>query len=455
MSFPAHIFKAYDIRGLADTELSTDLAYDLGRAFVVLLQRRGVDRQGKKIVVGWDMRPTSIDYAQALVRGIQDEGLAVVTIGLASTPLFNFTCAHYPEHAGGIMVTASHNPAQFNGFKLTYNTGLPVGKDTGMNELRDLVEKKEWSEKKNAVVEEFSPLADYLTRVFRLVDKKRIQPKKIVIDAGNGMAKVTFLELIKDLPLEVEYLFLEPDGRFPNHEANPLKTETLQALQKKVVETGADFGFALDGDADRIGLVDEKGQVVPASFVGGLVGLEILKKNPGSLLWYDLRLSRAVVEKWEAMGAKTGMTPVGHANIKKIMKEKGGQFAAELSLHLYYHDMYDLESPELSLLFFLELLSQSDKPLSALWSELDQYANPGEINFEVENKERVLQVLKEKYHDAVINDLDGLLFTYPDFWFNVRLSNTEPLLRLNLEAQTREIMQKKLQEISQIIKENG
>ncbi len=455
------VFKAYDIRGLVDGELSEKMAYQLGRAFVVFLKESGKNLTAKKLVVGQDMRSSSPAFAKAVSQGLLDEGVDVVDIGLCSTPLFNFACAHYPEQAGGIMVTASHNPAKYNGFKITLENGLPVGENNGLKRLKELVLADNFLPAQfGAKIESKNVYPDYEAKIFSLVNPQTIKPMKLVIDAGNGMAKVTIPKILAKLPIEVEYLYLEPDGNFPNHEANPLKTETLRDLQKKVMENKADFGFALDGDADRIGLIDELGEVVPASFVGGLIGLEVLKKHPAGLMLMDLRCSRSVKETWEKLGAKTDLCKVGHANIKKSMKERGAIFASELSLHVYYNDLYDLESPDLSLLYILKILSEQNQKLSELWKPLNYYFHSGEINFEVENKEEILEKLAEKYADAEINKLDGLLFTYPDlpageagWWFSIRASNTEPVLRLNLEAKTEEVMKGKVKEVRKIIEE--
>ncbi|MBI2436880.1 MAG: phosphomannomutase/phosphoglucomutase [Candidatus Magasanikbacteria bacterium] len=452
MSFPRHIFKAYDIRGLVDGELTLELAYFIGRSFVILLKNKSYELEEKKLVVGYDMRPSSMGFQAEVMRGITDEGVDVVDIGLVSTPLFNFACAHYREHAGGIMITASHNPAEYNGFKITFDNGLPLGKETGMDELRDLVEKGEFElvDQKGAI-ERTDVFSNYNERIFSLVDTEKIKKLKIVVDAGNGMANVSIPKVLAQVPVEVEYLFLEPDGTFPNHEANPLKEETLKDLRQKVLETGADFGFALDGDADRIGLVDEKGKVVPASFVGAMIGLEVLKRKGGGHMLYDLRMSRSVKELWEKNGATTDICPVGHAHIKRMMKESHSIFAAELSLHVYFADMYDVECTDLALLYVLDIMSTQGKKLSEIWEPMNTKFHSGEINFEVEDTKKVLNALKETYHDGNLNELDGVLFTYPDFWFNVRASNTEPVLRLNLEAESKELMEEKVAEIRQII----
>ncbi|MDO8509906.1 MAG: phosphomannomutase/phosphoglucomutase [bacterium] len=449
--FPEHIFKAYDIRGLVAGELSADLAYRVGRSFVMMLQKKGIRLEGRKVVVGRDMRQSSPDLAQAVIDGVRASGVDVVDIGLTSTPLFNFSCAEFPEHAGGIMVTASHNPGQYNGFKLTLEDGLPIGKNNGMDDLRELVRVGNFAKvEKNGGLTECSFLNEYLNKIFSLVKTDAIKPLKVVVDAGNGMAKVSLPDVISRLPIQVEYLFLEPDGNFPNHEANPLKTETLKDLQAKVLEMGADFGFALDGDADRIGLVNEKGEVVPASYVGGLVGQEVLMNNSGTMMLYDLRSSHIVPELWERNGAKTAQSVVGHALIKKQMQDTGAVFASELSLHLYYRDLHSIESPDLSFLYVCQMLSRGKK-LSELAEPLKKYFHSGEINFEIEEKEKVLEKLKEKFGDAKITKLDGLTFEYPDFWFNVRTSNTEPVLRLNLEATSDSLMKEKIQLVKDFI----
>jgi len=450
--FPKQIFKAYDIRGLVEGELSDELAYRIGRSYGVFLRLHGHDLTDKSVVVGKDMRQTSPGFAKQVIAGLNDEGIDVVDIGLVTTPLFNFACAHYSQHAAGIMITASHNPAQYNGFKMTLGDGTPVGRDNGMSEIRDLAEKNEFSEaSKKGQIKDLDVLADYIDKIFSLVKPEEIKPLKIVLDAGNGMGKVSFVEVLKRLPVKVEYMFLEPDGNFPNHEANPLKVETLKDLQAKVKEVKADFGFALDGDADRIGLVDEKGEVVEASFVGALVGLEVLRNHSNAYMLYDLRSSKIVRDVWESQGAKTGMCPVGHALIKRKMKEEGVVFASELSLHLYYQDMYGVESTDLSLLYFLRLISRSGKTMSELTAPLNKYFHSGEINFKVVDKDKVLAELRNKYTDGKVVELDGFYVEYPTWWFNVRVSNTEPVLRLNLESNSKEEMEDKIAEVKKII----
>lgn len=454
MSFPTHIFKAYDIRGLVVGELSTGLAYGIGRAFVEMLHEKGIATHGRAVVVGHDMRDTSLEYQTSLIQGITDAGVDVVDIGLVSTPVFNFACAHFPEYAGGVMVTASHNPAEYNGFKMTLENGLPIGKNNGMDEMRAKVEAGVWlpSEKKGVVTtRDIMPV--YTARLFELVSKQSIKPLKVVIDFGNGMGGAILPSVISGLPIETVFLYQEPDGTFPNHEANPLKLDTLRDLQAKVRAVGADFGFATDGDADRIGLVDENGNIVDPSFVGTLLGLEVLKLHPGGRMLYDLRSSEIMKETWEGRGATTDMCMVGHANIKKNMKDTGAIFASELSLHLYYHDLYDIESSDLSFLYVARMISESGKKLSELVMPLQKYFHSGEINFEVHDKDGAIARIQEAYVGQVreTSTIDGIWMKLDWGWISLRKSNTEPVLRLNLEAKTKEEMERQVVKITSLI----
>ncbi len=450
MNFSDSVFKAYDIRGLVATELSPELAYRVGRAFVQVLRSENMVFEGKKLVVGYDMRPTSPEFKEQVIQGFLDEGVDVVDIGMCSTPLFNFACAHFSEHAGGIMVTASHNPAPYNGFKLTRSNGLPIGKGSGMETIRDLVQSADFPQPAGAGERSERDIKpEYFEKLFSLVDVKKLRPLTVVFDYGNGMGSVTFRELVKKLPITVHSLYEEPDGNFPNHEANPLKVETLSALQEKVKAVGADFGFALDGDADRIGLVDETGAVVPASFVGTLLGLEVLRLHPGLHMMYNLNLSQIAREIWEKNGATTQMCMNGHALIKNMMKQVNAGFACELSLHVFYGDLYNLESGDLSLLYFLQLLSREQKSLSQLIAPLNKYFHSGEMNFEVHAKDEIMQKIEFAYKDQAIevSSIDGVWMRFDWGWFSVRKSNTEPVLRLNLEARSLQELEEKKKEL--------
>ncbi len=455
MLFPAHIFKAYDIRGLVEGELSEQLAYYIGRAFIRVLRERNISLEQKAIVVGYDMRPSSSMFTKEIIRAITDEGIDVVNIGMTTTPVFNFACAHFDDYAGGIMITASHNPAEYNGFKLTMDDGLPIGKETGMERIRELVELQQFSvaATEKGIVIERDVRKDYIEQIFSLVDTSIIKPLKIVIDAGNGMGSAIFPLWLQELPVEVEYLYLEPDGRFPNHEANPLKVETLQDLQKAVIAHGADFGFALDGDADRVGLVDEKGQVVDASYVSALIGQEFLRDYPHAHMLYDLRSSQVLAEVFEEAGASTQMCMVGHANIKKMMRETDAQYASELSLHIFFESMYYLESTDLCLLYLLHLLSREHQPMSTLVKPLQRYAHSGEINFEVAKKDAAISRIRKAYESSAeeVSELDGIWMKFDWGWMNVRKSNTEPVLRLNLETRSKKETEERVAELRALI----
>lgn len=459
MNFSDAIFKAYDIRGLVEGQLSAELAYRVARAFVQVLRSENTQLSGKKLVVGYDMRPTSLIFKDQVIQGFLDEGVDVVDIGMVSTPLFNFACAHFVEHAGGIMVTASHNPAEWNGFKLTRENGLPIGQGNGMEMIRELTQTAEFVDaSEKGKVAQRDVREEYFTKLFSLVDITSLQPLTVVIDYGNGMGSVTFADLIKKIPgLRVHSLYAEPDGTFPNHEANPLKVETLSALCARVREVGADFGFALDGDADRIGVVDETGEVVEASYVGTLLGLEVLRTHPGMHMLYDLRSSLIARDMWEAQGATTEMCMIGHALIKNMMKRVGAGFASELSLHIFFGDMYNLESTDLAFLYFLLLRSRSNLPLSKLIVPLKKYFHSGEINFEVEDKAKMMKTVLEKYKNEAIeiSDLDGVYLRFAWGWLSVRQSNTEPVLRLNVEANSQAVMQAKVQELSALLRETA
>lgn len=449
------IFKSYDIRGLVATELYPELAYQLGRALVVFFQEEGVSFDGRLFAVGYDMRQTSALYTDELVRGITDQGVDVVRIGLVSTPLFNITVAREEQYLAGVMVTASHNPAEYNGFKITRGNGLPVGMGSGMERVRDLTIANEFldASRKGSVIF-FDPLPAYAAQILSCIDIDTITKKKVVIDYGNGMGSVTLPSVLARLPIEVIPMYDTPDGTFPNHEANPLHAATLIDLQKKVVEVGADFGFALDGDADRIGLVDERGVVVGPSQVGTLLGLEVLALHGGhGHMLFDLRSSGVVAETWQEAGATTQMCRVGHAHIKKEMRETDAIFASELSLHLYYGDLYGVESSDLSCLLVLSLLSREKKTLSELVTPYMRYAHSGEINFHIEQKDAAIAAIVEHFRVDITEEhtMDGVWFRCPWGWVSLRKSNTEPFLRLNIETQTEEETQRRVAEMREIV----
>lgn len=446
MSINPSIFKAYDIRGIYPKDLDEEVIYRIGRAAVILTG-------AKTIVVGRDARASSDPLFAALARGITEQGANVVDIGLATTPMLNFSVAEYEEHEAGINVTASHNPKEYNGLKLCYGNALPIGEDTGMADLKKLVLEGEFPTASPGKIVKKNILDDYVKKVFGLVDTEKIKSLKVVVDTANAVGAIPLPEIFKNIPCKLIPLYFELDGNFPNHEANPLKEETLENLKKKVLEEGADLGVAIDGDADRIGFVDEKGETVRADLILTLIAKKLLEEKPGELILYDVRSSRVVREEVEAAGGRAEMCRVGHALIKKQMWDNGALLGGEFSSHFYYRDFYKVESGDLTMLKLLEIISQSGKKFSEIVAPFKRYFHSGEINFKVSDKAGKMKELEEKYGTTAseISHLDGIRLDFPDWWFNVRPSNTEPLLRLNLEAKTKEMMEEKKKELTEII----
>ncbi|MFO7807623.1 MAG: phosphomannomutase/phosphoglucomutase [Candidatus Moraniibacteriota bacterium] len=440
------IFKAYDIRGVYPEEIDEKTVYNIGRALVEYLQ-------AKKIVIGRDIRNSSESLEESLVEGITDGGCDVILLGLSTTPMVYFASGKLDVDAG-VVITASHNPAEFNGLKFCKKNALPIGEGSGMEEIRDLAIQGEFpkAEEKGEVFkndEVRRSYIGYMTGFFETSGKQR----KIVVDYANAMG-ILDREVFEQFPedLSVSYLFEDLNGNFPNHEANPLKTETLEKLSKKVVENKVDLGVAYDGDADRVGFIDEKGEVVPMDFTTALIGEEILKKHPGGLILVDLRSSNAVKEFLEEAGGKVEHCRVGHSLIKSQMRKEGAVFAGELSGHYFFDENFKAEMPTLAVIMILNLLSETGKTMSELTQDLRRYYHSGEINSDVGDKEKVFNKLKEKYVDGELNEMDGIRIDYPDWWFNVRASNTEPKVRLNLEAKNKELMEEKREEVLKIIR---
>lgn len=438
------IFKAYDIRGIYGEELNDETAYKVGRAFVKFLRP-------KKIVIGYDIRNSSGTLVTQLIKGVTESGCNVIDIGLCSTPM-NYYANGKLEVDGSIMVTASHNPAEYNGFKLCREKAIPLSGETGIKEIEKLVEKDEWEEsetrgditKNEEIKDEY---IKFISSKFEGRDKL-----KVVVDCANAMG-IQELEALKQIEnLEITELFAEPDGSFPNHEANPLKAETLKELQKKVSEINADIGIGFDGDADRVGFVDEKGEIVPMDFIGAIISEDVLSRKPGSKIFYDLRSSKIIKDIIEKNNGEPNMSRVGHAFIKEQMREIDAEFASELSGHFYFKDNFYTESSSLAAISIMNIIQSKKKKLSELSDSLKKYFHSGEINSSVKDKDAVLKALEENYSDGKILHLDGLSVTYKDWWFNVRASNTEPLLRLNLEANTKELMEEKKKELLRIIR---
>ncbi len=440
------IFKAYDVRGVYPTELNEELAYKVGRAFTSFLK---VD----KAAVSQDMRDSSESLKKALVRGITDQGADVIDVeGLCSTPRHYFAC-WFLKTKGSIMVTASHNPGKYNGFKFTRQEAIPISGDTGIKDIERLVIKNRFKEpkKKGSIIKKDITL-DYKKHILNFIDIKKIKPLKVVIDAGNGMGGADIELVLDKLPIKAVKMYFKPDGSFPNHEANPLNEENLRDIKKRILSEKADFGIALDGDADRVFFIDENSEVIPADFITCLIAEEYLKRNRGEKVLYDLRSSWVVKEVIERNGGKPGMSRVGHAFIKEQMRREEAVFAGELSGHFYFRDNFYTDSGIVAALKVIQIISEKGKRLSELVRPLRKYYASGEINSEVEDKEGRMKELAEIYKDGKVSWLDGIRIDFNDWWFNVRPSNTEPLLRLNLEAKSKKLMEEKRDEVLKIIR---
>ena len=445
------VFKAYDIRGTVPDQIDEALAYAVGRAFVTVVDPDG---EGGAIVVAHDMRPSSPGLAEALARGASEAGADVVMAGLTSTDELYFASGHLG--VPGVMFTASHNPAQYNGIKLCRANAAPVGAETGLAEIKDLVVNG-GARKADRVGEitrqdVLDAYADHLLTLAPIAGR----PLKIVADAGNGMAGHTAPAVFGKVPgVTLVPLYFELDGTFPNHEANPIEEENLADLKARVLSEGADAGLAFDGDADRCFLVDERGQAVSPSAITALIAARELAKEPGATIIHNLITSRAVPEIVTELGGRPVRTRVGHSFIKGRMAETDAIFGGEHSGHFYFRDFWRADSGLLAALHVLSALAESDQSLSELIARYERYPASGEINSTVADQQAVLAEIKETFggRDGVtLDELDGLTVSHADWTFNVRASNTEPLLRLNAEGKDAETMQRVRDEALAIIR---
>ena len=434
------IIKAYDVRGLVDKQLTPNLAFALGGAFAVFLQE---EREPSTIVIGEDMRPSSPNLARAFSDGATSQGMDVIRIGLASTDMLYFASGKL--NLPGAMFTASHNPAAYNGIKMCKSLARPIGQESGLLRIKELVasgvpiaNRPVGKERKEELLNEY---VDFLLSLVKIPTNAR--KLKVVIDAGNGMAGYTAPAVMEKLPVEVVEMYFELDGNFPNHEANPIEPSNLVDLQKRVKKEKADIGLAFDGDADRCFLVDEKGDLVSPSALTSLIAVRELKRKPNSNIIYNLISSKAVPEVINENGGTALRSRVGHSFIKKMMAETGAIFGGEHSGHFYFDDFWRADSGMLAALFALTELFESPKPLSELLKPFNRYVSSGEINTVVKDIPTKLKAIKERYgKDHQLDELDGLTITSAKYWLNVRASNTEPLLRLNVEGDTKDIMEK-------------
>lgn len=430
------IFKSYDIRGLYGSELTDETAYGIGRCFAALVG-------GKRLVVGRDMRPSGVALFEAFARGACESGADVTDIGLVSTDALYFAVGAF-GFDGGVMITASHNPAKYNGLKCTRGRAQAISFDSGLREIRDRLVVGDLPEKAThpGRVEQRDILDAFATHCLSFIDAKAIRPLRIAIDAGNGMAGRTVPYVFKHLPCEILPLYFDLDGTFPNHPASPIEPENMRDLQAAVKANRCDLGVAFDGDADRMFVVDERGALIDGSTVTLLVALNTLEKHPGARILYNLICSRGVAEQVERAGGIAVRSRVGHSIIKQSMREEDVLFGGEHSGHFYFKDNWYADSGMIALMQCLEVFSKAAWPVSAVIAPLDHRHRSGEINSSVSDVASKLRELESHYQGAGIDHLDGVTISYPHWWLNVRPSNTEPLLRLNLEADTRELMER-------------
>jgi phosphomannomutase len=440
------VFKAYDVRGIYPSELDEAGAHAIGRAYVEQFEP-------KRIAVGRDMRPSSPAMAEGAIRGAASGGAEVLNIGMVGTEMLYFAVGHLGLD-GGVMVTASHNPKEYNGLKVVRRGALPVGGDSGLLEIRDRALRLDASEDPNPpAAKEVDIYPPFVDKVLSFIDVAAVQPLRAVIDAGNGMAGAMLPPILDSLPVRPERCFFEPDGTFPNHSPNPLLPEAREFVMGRVLEEQADLGIAFDGDADRCFFVDNTGEFVPGDFVTALLAQSILEKEPGAKIIYDVRASWAVRDTVERAGGIPLVNRVGHAFIKERMRKEGAVFGGEVSGHYYFRDFYQADSGTIPALLMLELVSVRERKLSELLQPYrERYFITGEINTPVEDVALKLQEIKERFgREGEVSHLDGISVTAKDWHMNVRPSNTEPLLRLNLEALDAELMQRKRDEVLAVI----
>lgn len=455
------IFHAYDIRGTAADGLNSEFAERLGRSISDVYHP-------KRVLIGRDMRSSSPELEEALIRGLVDHGVDVTRIGLCSTPLFNVAIGMAEgKYDLGVMVTASHNPAEYNGFKFADGQVYPIGLGSGLERIQERFMSDAPfvpSERKGEISDDATTLPRYLDLIMSFIDPTNIAPMKIAIDAGNGMAGFVLPEFMKRLPqIDVVPMYWEMDGGFPNHEANPLKVETLGALSETVQKQGCAIGVAYDGDCDRIGFADEEGTPIPGDLMEVIFARVLLRQEPGALILRDLRSSWVVEEEILVAGGRTEMSRVGHSFIKKQLRDSNAIFAGELSMHYYHRSLWGVESGDLALLLLLKELSETKRPLSELWKPLKRYAYSGEINFKVADVAKTLELIRATYAPMAssASDLDGVRMEFgvgagrvkqpSAWWFSLRASNTEPLVRLIVEAVDAKVMEEKRDEIAKMI----
>ena len=428
-NLPSEIFKAYDIRGKVGTELNPESVQKIGQAFADWLPKKGT------VAVGRDMRKDSLELSNAFIKGLRRQGLDVWDIGEVTSDMIYFAIGKY-DLAGGAVITASHNPGVYNGIKLYRDQVIAVGLDSGLSDIRDAVLANKFQEanQKQGNYKYESIDNDWVEHCLKFI--KNLKPFNIAIDAGNGMAGAILPHILPKLPIKVEEMYFELDGTFPNHEANPQKPENLKELSERILKNKLDFGIAFDGDGDRAGFVDDLGRPVLGTDILSIVAKYYLKKFPGSEIIHEVRTSRTTQELIKKWGGVPVRTKAGRVVIGTVMRERGAEFGGETTGHLFFKDNYFADSALIAALVVMQALSETNKKLSEIVDEYRYYVMGPEINFEVQDKEKTLRKVSDTYPKDTQDWLDGLTVNLPDYWFNIRVSNTEPLIRLNVEAKT-------------------
>lgn len=443
----ASVFKAYDIRGTVPDQLDSNMVEAIGAGFGALVQ--SADPTATKVLVGRDMRPSGVELAEAFARGVISVGLDVVDLGLTSTDELFFASGHLD--APGAQLTASHNPAGYNGIKLCLSGARPVGQDSGLADIAASAAAGVSAAEVPGTISTADVLEDFVAHVHGFVDTAGLAPLSIVADAANGMGGLVAPAVFAGLPGTFELMYGELDGTFPNHPADPIQPENLLDLQARLREVGADLGVAFDGDADRVFLVDDLGEPVSGSTTTALVAIEMLKANPGATILHNVICSRSVPEVIIEHGGTPMRTRVGHSFIKAVMADTDAAFGGEHSGHYYFRDNYRADSGIIAALVVWQAISRSGKPLSELRQAVERYAASGEINTTVDDPAAVIEVIAEQFDPAICDRLDGLTVNFDDWWFNLRPSNTEPLLRLNVEAADAEACAQRVSQVQDMI----
>jgi phosphomannomutase len=450
MNINTGIFKAYDVRGLYPGEINEEVVRQIGRGFVTYLNAR-------QIGVSRDMRVSSPALAAAFIEGARQQGADVIDYGMMATDML-YHAVVTDDLEGGAQITASHNPGEYNGVKMVRARALPLSGDAGIGDIRDMIanDRLPAPPARPGTLTTRDIVPGYIDKVMSFIDPSMIKPFNVVLDAGSGMAGLVAPRLFDQLPCRTTRLCFEIDGRFPNHEANPLIEENRQDITAEVIRQKADIGIAWDGDADRCFFIDGSGEFISGDFVTALLAEAFLLKHPGATIIYDLRASHAVKDVVARYGGRALMNRVGHAFIKQRMRQEDGIFAGEVTGHYYFRDFYYADNGFIPALLILELMSKKNKSLRDLLQPYrERYFISGEINTKLKSMDEVparLSAIEQRYADAQIQKLDGVSVDYPDWHFNVRASNTEPLLRLNLEAQTVPLMEQKRDEVLSIIR---